>query len=250
MGTTTGRCGNEPSTSSSAAWLTRQAVPPSTAANGAGGSSCASARANVTPDGATQMVRTRGAVPRSARTRPRRPLAASNASSAGTSPKRCTSAAASTAGSDRRGSSRSPENGAGRRRPRERRARAAQASEPRPSASSSGRWSGAPAGRPVAWPLAWWSRRRLVGQAQPPARPHLIGVDEALAAAHVVAEVEGGDLHPVGAVAETVLRDLPQALAGAHGVRRALVVDGRRRDDRRRRRAGARRTGRWAHRHS
>ncbi len=162
IGTTTGACGNDGSSSSRAAWLTRHAAPPSTAMKGSGASWCGSAREKVTPDGDTQMVRTRGgaASARCWRTRPSRQLAASNASSAGTSPKRCNSASASTAGSDsgRRGRSRSPENGAGRRRRRERRAKAAQAREPTPSATSSGRRSGDPVGRLVVRPRVsgWW----------------------------------------------------------------------------------------------
>lgn len=48
----------------------------------------------------------------------------------------------------------------------------------------------------------------------------MVRVDEALATAHVAAEVERGDLHPVGPVAEMDVGDPPQAFAGLDGVDR------------------------------
>ena len=131
------------------------------------------ARENVTPDGETQMVRTRGAAAWCARTRPSRQLAASKAASAGHAAEALQQRGGvdrglgeTTAGRGRR------RTGRGRRRPLERRARAAQAREPIPSATQLGQAVGRRARdgrRSVGW-SSWWCA--VVGQAQPPARPH------------------------------------------------------------------------------
>ena len=101
---------------------------------------------------------------------------------------------------------------------------AAQASEPSPRAISSGR---CPAGSGC----GGWSVRsargagspgapRLRRQAQVPARPQLIRINEARAAPHVAAQIERGERRPVRAVAQAILRDLPEAVAGPDHVGR------------------------------
>ena len=136
----------------------------------------------------------------------------------------CRRAAASTASSDSRArlSRRSPLNGSARCRLRARRANAAQASEPRPSAISSGRWSpGAPCRRRagVPGPLRRPRAPAATGKMQAPAGADLIGVDEAGASGHGAPEVERGDRRPVRAVAQALVRDAATACrpAARHG---------------------------------
>ena len=177
---------------------------------------------NVTPDGETQTVRTRGAVGRGApatgaeqavggleglRARARRRSAAAACRRRRRVGRRTTPAAGRGRRRTGRGGGAAATAGPGRRRPGSRpRARPARAG---------GRGARGGRGRPARDLVVVV---RLGGQAEPPAGPSVVGVDEALAAAHVAAQVEGGDLHPVGAVAEAVLGDLPQALAGTDGV--------------------------------
>ena len=78
----------------------------------------------------------------------------------------------------------------------------------------------------------------LGGQSEPPPGHHVVGVDEAPAITHVAAEVEGGNLHPVGPVTEVGVGDPPQAFAGLDGD--GMDGRGRRRRRRRRRRCGLR----------
>ncbi len=129
---------------SSRSWATCHPVPPPTDANPVGVSLCVPRNQNVTPEGPTCTARTSGTKGPSASARPSMQFAVSKASSAGTSSKRLRREAASTAPSDSpRPRSSSSRNGSGRWRRRVRRASAAQASEPIPSARSSGRWPGA-----------------------------------------------------------------------------------------------------------
>ncbi len=73
-------------------------------------------------------------------------------------------------------------------------------------------------------------RSRLLGQAQPPARLDVVGVDEALAATHVPAKIDDGQGRPVGTVIEEIIRDAPQRVAALHGKGRSRVGRGRVRD--------------------
>ncbi len=142
-GITTGRNGEHGSYSLSASWPTRHPVPSAVwtkPSGGSPGSACLNMK--VTPEGETQIARTRGREPRPSRATASMQLAASNEWRAGVPAKRSSNVAASSAPSDgcRIGS---PTNRSlSRRRRPARRAKAAQATEPRPRASSSGRCPG------------------------------------------------------------------------------------------------------------
>src|SRR6516225_4322977 len=99
---------------------TCHAPQPVSEVNPFGGSGCSTASQNVTPDGETETARMDGEVPPPLSDRPRRQLAVSNDSSAGTRSKRYSREAASTACSERgTGRSGSPEKGGGRWRRRD-----------------------------------------------------------------------------------------------------------------------------------
>ena len=60
----------------------------------------------------------------------------------------------------------------------------------------------------------------VVGQAQVPAGPDVVGVDEARADGHVAAEVEGGDRRPIRAVTQASVGDRPQGVAWSYDIAR------------------------------
>ena len=128
-----------------------------------------------------------------------------------------------------------------RRRRLARRARAAQATEPRPRATSSGRCPAGSGCDAVEVPrLATVSRRAAVRSAgsrrRHPSRSWS-GIDEARPATDVAAEIERGERRPVRAVAQEFVRDAPERVARLHRVgpvgrrhrgRRRRAVQGRR----------------------
>ncbi len=117
------------------------AMPSRSGTKSAGASDRGSRSQNVTPAGETQIARAAAPAGWSCSDQPSRRLATSNECRAGTRSKRWRSAAASTVSSESGGPRSSwPVNGSTRRR-LARRASAAQAMDPRPSAISSGRWS-------------------------------------------------------------------------------------------------------------
>ena len=60
-------------------------------------------------------------------------------------------------------------------------------------------------------------RPAVQGKAEAPAGADLVGIDEAGAPGHGAPEVERGDRRPVRTVAQALVRDAPQRVAGLHG---------------------------------
>ena len=160
-----------------------------------GSPASASVKQNVTPEADTQIARTFGRDDRPSRDRPKKQLAASSDRRAGTSAKRCNNVAASWASSDGIGCSiRSPLNRVPSLRWRlARRANAAQAMEPRPSATSSGRCPGdgaLPVAASPSLPTVISGASGIGGQPQAPPCLQLIRIDEVRPATEVAAEIE------------------------------------------------------------
>ena len=124
-----------------------------------------------------------------------------------------------------------------RRRDPARRAKAAQASEPSPRASNSGRWPSGP-GRdarllaPTRAAPSSAGGAGIRGEPEAPSLPEPIRIDEARPVADVAAEIERGERRPIRPVAQEIVRDAPQRVARLHRIARGR--------DSRRRRGGAR----------